>query len=453
MEKAVTLALTISETGKMLRQKKISPTELTALFLKQIETAEPLVKAWTVVQADAVLKRAKMLEETNYKESAYPPLFAIPYGAKDIIHTKKLATEAGSKTLKGFVPEHDATVVRLLEQAGAILLGKTTTTEFASLESPPETRNPWHLAHTPGGSSTGSAAAVAGGMALFALGTQTSGSLSRPAAYNGLTVLKASYGRISKAGIIPASWSLDHVGAITKTVEDTVIVYNQLAGYDREDETTWSLPKQPLALREEKGYKLGVIGDAYFEADPETMTVFQEAIKALESLGFSVKTVFMPPGFEKSIEAQLTVLKAETASYQYDNFQKNGHLLGEFLQQRIKEGLQIQAHDYLQAQQTRKVFRQELHGLFDDVDVLLSPATPSAAPEGIGKTGSPAFITPFTNAGVPTLTLPMGYTKKKNLPLGMQLISRHYEEQKLIDVGYAYQRATDWHMKNPEFVQ
>lgn len=454
MGKTSIKSLTIAQAVKMLTQKTISPTELVSLFFNRIETVDPLVGAWTIVQKETALKQAKSWEETSGKGGRYSPLCAIPYGAKDIFYTKGLKTEAGSKLLKGFVPDHDATVIRSLNQAGAVLLGKTTTTEFASLESPPATRNPWHLSHTPGGSSTGSAAAVAAGMALFALGTQTSGSLSRPAAYNGLTVLKASYGRISKAGVIPASWNLDHVGALTKTVEDTVLVYNEIAGYDRLDDTTWFLPNhQPLAIREKKGYTLGVIADAYFEADAETMEVFQEGIKLLESLGFSVKTVLMPSSFEAANAAQLTVLKAETASYQREAFQKDGHLLGNFLQERIKEGLQIQAHEYLQAQQDRKMFRQQLNELFDDVDVLLTPATPSAAPEGIQQTGSPAFNVPFTNAGVPTMTIPMGFTKKKGLPLGMQLIGRHFEEQKLIDVGYSYQMNTDWHMRTPAFIQ
>ena len=451
MNKIGTMPRTIAEAGKLLKQKEISPSELVTGFLEQIETTEPNVKAWVRVQKEEALQHAKHLEQTLNNQEELPPLFAIPYGAKDIIYTKGLETEGGSKSTEGFKPVKDATVVRTLHQAGAVLLGKTTTTEFANWGNPPETRNPWNLNHTPGGSSSGSAAAVASNMALFSLGTQTAGSLSRPAAYNGLTVLKGTYGRVSKSGVIPASWSLDHVGAFTKNVEDAIIVYNEIAGPDKDDFATWSLPKQKLIIQEQTRYTIGVIEDAYFEADADSMKAYQETLTLLQELGYTLKTIPMPKSFKAANAAQHIVMKTETSSYHYDNFQKNASLYGSYLQGFIKEGLQITANDYLKAQRIRTLFKQQLTEVFEEVDLLVTPAAPSAAPEGILQTGSPAFNLPFTNAGVPTLAIPMGYTQEKGLPLGLQLIAEPLAEQKLVNVGHLFQKATDWHTRNPGF--
>lgn len=446
-------SLTIAETHRLLTERKISPTEIMTIFLEQIEKVEPEVKAWVRVEKELAMERAKELEKMTNNFDDCSPLTAIPYAAKDIIYTEHIPTEGGSNVLKGFVPDHNATVINKLNNSGAILLGKTTTTEFANWGGPPETRNPWNINHTPGGSSSGSAAAVAAGMALMSLGTQTAGSLSRPAAYNGLTVLKATYGRISKAGVIPVSWSLDHVGVFTKTVEDTVLVYNEISGPDLQDQSTWTLPKEKLVIRENKrNYTIGIVADEYFQTtDGELCEAVEEAIRQFESIGFKVIMVQLPKSLEAANAAQHIVMKAETAHYHADEFQKDSSRFGDYLQEFIREGLQIKANDYLKAQRIRSIFRQELSNMFTDVDLLLTPATPTPAPEGILSTGSPAYNLPFTNAGVPTLTLPAGYSNN-NLPLAIQLITGPMEEQKLIDAGYLFQKATDWHLKTPEIL-
>jgi aspartyl-tRNA(Asn)/glutamyl-tRNA(Gln) amidotransferase subunit A len=442
--------LTVATAHQLLEQKKISPTELIAMFLEEIERKDPNIKAWVRLQKDEAMEVARNLDLFQHTNAEMPTLFAIPYGAKDIICTKNMVTEAGSRLMKGYRPEQDASVVRMLENSGAVMLGKTATTEFASKGEAPKTRNPWGLEHTPGGSSTGSAAAVASGMALFALGTQTMGSLSRPAAYTGLTALKGSYGRVSKAGIFPSSWSLDHVGALTKNVEDAVLVYNEITGYDPEDEATWFLPKQRLYLNEKKKkYTIGVIRDAYFQADSESMEIYEETLRELEEIGYRLKTVYMPKSFEMANAAQQVVLKSENASFHRLNYRDHASLFGEHMKSLIEEGAEFSAHHYIQAQRTRVQFKQELMILFQDVDVLITPAAPSSAPLGIKETGSPAFNLPFSNAGVPTLTLPMGFTLEKTLPVGMQLIGKPLEEQKLIDIGHRYQKGTNWHLKKP----
>lgn len=445
---------TIAKVNKLVKEKKISPTEIITLFFEKIKQVKPDVKAWVRLQEEQALEHAKVLETKMEQMDELPPLFAIPYGAKDIFYTKGLETEAGSNVLKGFVPKKDAKVVQLLRNAGSVLLGKTTTTEFANWGGPPETRNPWNLGHTPGGSSSGSAAALASHMALLTLGTQTAGSLSRPAAYNGLTVLKATYGRISKAGVIPASWSLDHVGAFTKTVEDTVLVYNALAGPDPDDTSTWSIPKQDVAIKKfTPDYTIGIVVDPYFkDTDPEIMAAIEEVVLVLQSSGMKIKYVHLPKSLIAANAAQHIVMKAESANYHAEEYQKDASRFYPYLQQFIFEGFQIKANDYLQAHRIRSVFRQELTNMFQTVDVLLTPATPTPAPKGINQTGSPSYNLPFTNAGVPTLTLPIGMSKDMKLPLAMQLVAAPLEEQKLIDVGYFFQVETVWHQQLPALI-
>jgi len=442
----------IAETHRLLRDKQISPSELVTFYLDKIEKVDPQVKAWVRVEKEGAFQRAKELEKIQAKTNEISPLFGIPYAAKDIIYTKGIPTEAGSKSLKGFIPNEDATVVKKLRDSGAILLGKVTTTEFANLGTPPETGNAWNVNHTPGGSSSGSAAAVAAGMSLMSLGTQTAGSISRPAAYNGLTALKATYGRVSKAGVIPASWSLDHVGAFTKSVEDTVLVYNEISGPDQSDSTTWTLPKQQLLQRENKELTVGIVVNDYFaDMDKEIEESLMNSIQVLKDIGFKITMIKLPKSLVAANAAQHIVMKSEVANYHAEAYQKNSLLYGEYLQQFILEGLQIKANDYLKAQRIRFIFRQELTSLFEDVDVLLTPATPTPAPEGKAATGSPVYNIPFTNAGVPTLTLPIGFTKEKHLPMAMQLVAAPMSEQNLIDVGFLFQRETDWHVKVPEY--
>ena len=441
---------TIAQTHELLVNKAISPLELVQDYLERIEKLNPLVKAWDAVEKERALIRAGELEKEWGQTGVISPLFAIPYGAKDIIFTKGIATEGNSKTMAGHIPDYDATVIKSLHRAGAVLLGKTTTTEFAHLGSPPETRNPWNLAHTPGGSSTGSAAALAADMAMMTLGTQTAGSLCRPAAYNGLTALKGTYGRISKAGVIPGSWSLDHVGAFTRTVGDAVLVFNELSGPDPDDPATKHVPKTFLEVRENREYTIGVISDPYFEAEEEAVaTIYSQAVRQLEKIGYKVKRVKVPGQLMAANAAQHTVMQAEAATYHAEHYEKNSFQFGTYLQDYLKEGLKITAKDYIEAQRTRREFRSEFLEIFKEADVVLTPTTPTTAPRGIDSTGLPTFNLPFTNIGVPTLTVPIGFSADNQLPVGMQIISGLLEEQKVIDVGHLFQMETDWHLKQP----
>lgn len=443
-------ALTIADVNCMLKEKAISPVELVELFLGKVEKIEPKVKAWASLLKEEALAQAMELEKEMSRRDILPPLFAIPYGAKDVFYTKNIPTEGGSESLRGFIPDDDAEAVRRLKAAGAILLGKTTVTEFANWGNPPQTRNPWDLEHTPGGAGSGSAAAVASGMALMSLGTQTAGSLSRPAAYNGLTVLKATYGRISKYGVIPASWSLGHVGAFTKTVKDTVLVYNALSGPCERDSSTWTLPKEHLQLRGRMNYRVGIVIDSYFnETDNEIMKALEDTEILFKEAGYDLTFSLMPCSLKAANAAHHIVMKAETAHYHAEQFIRTPELYSDYMKQLIREGLEIKANDYLKAQRIRSAFREDLCQLFKNVDIMITPAAPTPAPKGIAETGSPVYSLPFTNAGVPTLTIPIGMSKESGLPLAMQMVAAPLMEQKLIDVGYWFQQETDWHILTP----
>ena len=441
---------TLTAARALLESRNISPSELLDEYVRNIAAAEPQVKAWKILRLDEAKAQAKALDQKIATLQELPLLFAIPYGAKDIICTQGIPTEAGSKVLQGHIPDDDASVIKTLKAQDAVLLGKTTTTEFANLGNPPPTTNAWNPGHTPGGSSSGSAAAMGARMALFTLGTQTAGSISRPAAFNGLTALKATYGRISKTGVYPCGRSLDHVGAFTHSVEDSALVYNALSGPDPTDEATRYLPYQPLSIRSNKDYTIGIIEDAYFAAaDNVGVAAMMQALAHLRGAGVRVIAVKPPRGLAESARAQHVTMQAEVASYHAQTFKTRGELFDPSLQAFIAEGLKISADQYLQAQSVRNDYRIAFAQVFADADILVTPTALGTAPAGIGATGSPVFNVPFTNLGLPTLTLPVGFSPENALPLGMQLIAPHLEEQRLIDMGCFYQGSTDWHLQRP----
>jgi Asp-tRNAAsn/Glu-tRNAGln amidotransferase A subunit and related amidases len=442
--------ISISFYQGLLKRREISPFELVEYYLNQIKKKDNEVRSWARVVGDFALSEARKLTDDSRYRSL--PLYGIPFGAKDLFLTKGIKTEAGCKLYKNFIPSQNATVIERLQEAGAILLGKTTMTELATKYLPPTTRNPWNLEHTPGGSSSGSAAALASDMALFSLGTQTRGSLLRPAAYNGLTCLKATFGRISRYGVIPCSRTFDHVGAMTHSVADTVIIYNIISGYDRNDITTKNILTQKLKIQKinTRNYKIGVlIGDFFNNSDSIIIKKMNEAILKLKSIGFEIKFITFPNYVKFVLKAHDTIEYADFAAYNQKHFNNNPNLYSSGLQSMIGSSLNISAIDYINAQNIRLSFKSKLHQLFEEnrVDVLLCPTTPTLAPKGLMRNGSPKYNIPFTNAGIPSLTLPIGFDEKTNLPIGMQIIAPDFEEQKAIDVGYMYQLVTNWHKR------
>ncbi|WP_139997553.1 amidase [Paenibacillus paridis] len=445
--------LTLAEAGALIRSKRLSPTELTEAYIERIESKNNHIQAWAAVTADAARKAALAAEKQIMNGHYNGPLHGIPYGAKDIICTEGVRTAAGSSVDPEYVPATNAAVIERLDSAGAILLGKTTTTEYAYQGGEPPTRNPWNLSHTPGGSSSGSAAAVAAGMASFTLGTQTFGSLIRPAAYNGLTCMKPTFGRISRFGVFYASWSLDHIGTFTRTVEDTAITLEALAGHDSRDPSTLpgAAPFFTQALDTDiRGMVLGLPDSFFVAEDPAITEALNAAIQVLTQLGVQFKKIKLPDCMDEAIAAHRMTMRAEGAAYHMDKYETHADKYGPSMREQLELGYELSAVDYLRAQRVRTVFRNDMMRLFYEVDAILTPSTPTLALAGY-KTGSPMFNGPFTNAGLPAMTVPMGLEPSSQLPIGMQLAGPLLGEDKLLAIGHRFQQATNWHRMTAAF--
>lgn len=441
--------MTIAEAAALIRTRRLSPVELTEAYLSRIDRLEPRVKAWAAMDPERALHEAKEAEQAVMADRVLGPLHGIPYGAKDIICTAGLRTAAGSQANGDYVPTANAAVIDKLKSAGAVLLGKTATTEYAYQGGEPPTRNPWDLTRTPGGSSSGSAAAVSAGMASFTLGTQTFGSLIRPAAYNGLTCMKPTFGRVSRFGVFAASWSLDHIGAFTRTVEDNALVLEAISGEDGRDPSTLQghMPPFTNALHwDVNGMTAGIPApDGFFAPEDEAIAAaLEQAVDVLRSLGIRIRRVELPACMQEAVAAHKTVMRAEGAAYHMEMYRTRADSYGPAMREQLELGYELRAVDYLQAQRVRTVFRNEMMKLFRGIDILITPSTPTLPLPGY-KTGSPMFNGPFTNAGLPSMTVPIGLDPATRLPIGMQLAGPIMGEAALIAVGHRYQTATGWH--------
>lgn len=443
--------LTLTDAGEMLRTGRLSTVELVRSVLDRISVTEPRVLAWAQMQPEAALAQAEWSDRLLRQGTYLGPLHGIPLGIKDVYYTAGIETTAGSRALRGFVPSFDATVVRRLRESGAILLGKTATTEFAYAD-PAATRNPWNPAHTPGGSSSGSAAGLAAGMCLGALGTQTGGSIIRPVAFCGVVGLKPTYGRSSRHGLIPLAWSLDHPGPMARTVRDIARLLGAMAGPDVHDPSASvrPVPAYGECLRlAPRGLTAG-IPDRYFleRSDPEVAAAFHEAVRVLEGLGVRPHEVKLPEVFEAGVCAGRVIMHAEGAAVHRDRFKTRWQDYGPKLAGLVEAGLLIPAATYLRAQQVRSLATGAMRRLLSDVDVILTPSTPCPAPEGLASTGDSVFNSPASTFGLPALGLPMGFAPS-GLPLGLQIIGRPFDECTLLRVGAAYEAATPWHGQRP----
>jgi aspartyl-tRNA(Asn)/glutamyl-tRNA(Gln) amidotransferase subunit A len=360
--------------------------------------------------------------------------------------------------MAGFVPAYDATSVARLRRAGAVILGKTHTTEFASFDPSPA-RNPWAPGHTPGGSSSGSAAALASGMCHGALGSQTSGSICRPAAFCGVVGLKPTFGRVSRHGVHPLAWSLDHPGPMARTVRDAAILFDAIAGPDPHDPSTVSAP-EPAGLtaavdraRERDGAVRGLrigVPDRYFTdgLDPEGAAAYREALGTLSSLGCRVEDVRLPDVFEAAMDAHELIHHTEAAAVHADTYRERPGDYGHKLRAIIEAGFHVPAPAYLRAQQIRTLLIEAMRELLRSIDVLATPSAPGPAPAGLGSTGSPVYNRPFSFLGFPSVTVPCGFTKQ-GLPLGLQLGGRPFDEVSIMRAAASYESATSWGTRTP----
>ena len=432
--------LTVTQAARLIKSGELSPVELVSRCLAVIEALEPRLKAWETIDRPGAMAAAREAEEEISRSGPRSALHGIPVGLKDIYFTAGMRTSMSSRIYANFVPEYDAAPVERLRAAGAIILGKTVTTEFATAD-PSRTINPWNPAHTPGGSSSGSAVAVAVGMCPVATGSQTAGSVNRPAAYNGVVGFKPTFGRVSRFGVFPVSWTLDTLGWMSGEVRDAAIMLDALSGYDVRDSGSADQPPTSATLSldyEDPAWapRIGVVAGPFAElSNLETMANLHEVTLALGAAGASVDFIDLPDSVLDINQAQVVIDYSECAQVHKEMFARRAHDFAPKVRSRIECGALIPASAYVQAQRVRRLFRAEMEAAIDGAfDALIGPATPSPAPADLSSTGDPAFQAPWTTAGLPALNLPTGLSSK-GVPLAVQLIARGFEEERLLRVG------------------
>lgn len=445
--------LSVSEVARQIRDRRISPETLVRSLLNRIDSLDETLQAWVTIDQEEVLTTARLKEQELEAGKRVGILHGVPVGLKDIFYTAGIKTTAGSRIFADFVPEYDATSVAKLKEAGAIILGKAVTTEFATSDPSP-TRNPWNLAHTPGGSSSGSSVAVAAGMVPAALGSQTGGSTCRPAAYNGIVGLKPTYGRISRYGVIPVSWSLDTVGILVRTVDDAALMLQAMAGHDPKDpgSSTQLVPDYQAEMKDfDRPPNIGLLRDFFFDRSSQEVRIHTELmVQKLTEAGAAVKEVSLPKSFATAHSCQRIVMNVECAAYHEEFFSTRADEYGPKLRANIEMGMLVPGVDYLQAQRLRREFRRDMVELAKQFDVLLTPATPDIAPRDLNTTGDAAFQSPWTSAGFPTITVPTGLGEA-GLPLEIQLAALPFEEGKLLAAARWGEAACGVSLSPPDF--
>ncbi|AZS70394.1 Asp-tRNA(Asn)/Glu-tRNA(Gln) amidotransferase GatCAB subunit A [Streptomyces lydicus] len=446
--------LTLGEAADAVANGELSPVELTGSVLERIEAVEERLGAYVAVTGEAARRSAALAEGEIAAGRYRGPMHGIPFGLKDLIDVAGLPTTASSRVREGHVAQADSAVARSLSDAGAVLLGKTHTHEFAYGLTTPQTRNAWDQGRVAGGSSGGSAVAVAAGAATFALGTDTGGSIRVPAALNGVVGLKPTYGLISRDGVTSLSWSLDHVGPLTRTVRDAALVLSALAGHDAEKPAGLGAarPDHPLPReRDLKGLRIGVPANYYFDrVGPEVETAVRSAIAQMSDLGADLVEVEIP--MARYIQAtQWGLMVPEATAYHERALRSVPERYGPDVRVLLEAGELLSAGDYLRAQRARTLMRREWGCLFEQVDVIAAPTVPMTAaeagqdtvewPDGTTESVSDAYVrlcAPANITGVPALTLPVG-RDHAGLPIGMQLMGPPMGEALVLRAGHAYE--------------
>jgi len=425
--------LSAAEAAQVLAEGRISSEELVQACLARIKADEERVQAWAHLDPEYALEQAREADLRRREGRPLGPLHGLPVGIKDIIDTRGMPTEDGTVLHAGRTPYRDATLVSKLYAAGAIIMGKTVTTELATY-APGKTRNPHNPEHTPGGSSSGSAAAVAAHMVPLAVGTQTNGSVIRPAAYCGVVGYKPSFGLISRNGVLTQSPPLDQIGVMARTVEDAALLAEQLIGYDEEDPATRSMPRPPLyetAMQEPPmpPTLAFVKTPVWKQADAQTHEAFAELV---EHLGERVEEFKLPAGFKDAWKWQQTIMEADLAKNYEPEYSKGRDKLSETLRAQIERGRKVRAVDYNKALDRIPSLNSALEQMFElRYDSILTPATTGTAPHGLESTGSPTFCTLWTLCGLPAITLPL-MRGSDGLPLGVQLVGQRGSDARLL---------------------
>jgi aspartyl-tRNA(Asn)/glutamyl-tRNA(Gln) amidotransferase subunit A len=446
---------TILQLADLLRKRLASPVELTNRCLERIAQRNPTLNAFITVTAESAMAQARQAETEIFRGHWRGPLHGIPIGLKDIIDTRGVKTTAASQLFKDRIPSLDAEVVKRLKAAGAVILGKQNLHEFAYGGSSivsyyGEVHNPWNPAHIAGGSSGGSAAAVGSGMGYAAIGTDTAGSVREPASQCGVVGLKPTYGRVSLRGIIPLSLSLDHVGPITRTVGDAAAVLQAIAGYDSQDKTSVDtpVPDYLAELKASKALCIGVPRSFFYEdLDPEVGSAVEQALESLAELFGEVREVNLEVPTDRSLQA------AESYAYHAGFVSRSPELYQPETLRRIRAGENLGADLLEQARKDLEKARRNITSIFDEVDVLVTPATPIPAPNLEELKQNLELLRPrellllrntrpFNVWGLPAISLPCGFTAS-GLPIGLQIAARPWNEVAVLQAAQAYERATN----------
>jgi Asp-tRNA(Asn)/Glu-tRNA(Gln) amidotransferase A subunit family amidase len=424
---AALLAHSASQLARLVHEGAVSPGEIAAAALDRIDALDGRLKAWVAIDRVAVQAEAALLDREARAGAFRGPLHGVPVGVKDIYDVAGLPTRAGASFLAAAPPAvSDSAAVASLRRGGALILGKTATTTFA-MADPAETVNPWHPSHTPGGSSSGSAAAVAAGMVPAALGTQTAGSVLRPAAFCGIVGFKPSFGRISRAGVIPFAWSLDTLGPLTRSVADAALLLEVMTRLD------WR--REPDTAEPEVTPRLGVVSRLFPQRlHPEMEGMLAGAATAFARAGARVEEVALSDRFELTLEAHHIIMTVEGAAYHSRTHAEHLHEYRPRLRTLVETGRLVPATAYLEAQRVRADLWRRTLPLLGRFDALLVPAAAGPAPEGLDSTGDPSFNAPWTLLGLPTIALPAGHDAQ-GLPLGLQLVGQPRADEALLRVA------------------
>jgi aspartyl-tRNA(Asn)/glutamyl-tRNA(Gln) amidotransferase subunit A len=459
---------TVTELSDLIGKREISPVDIVRSCLNRIASVNEAVNAFVTLQPEIALAEARKAEEEIGQGKRRGPLHGIPIAHKDLYWSRGLRSTAGSQLKESFTPDEDATVVSRYGEAGAILLGKLNTQEFAygptnehSMFGP--TRNPWDLRCYSGGSSGGSAAALALEMLPAATGTDTGGSIRIPAACCGVSGLKPTYGRVSRYGVFPLCWTMDHPGPMARSARDLAMLLQPIAGHDSRDPTTSQhiVPDYSIALDSEVGgQKIGVPRQYFFSrAQPDIEMAVNRALDKFIELGAEVRSMDIPD-VEHAAVAAAIIYYAEATAYHDDDLSSHPELYTERVRTFLELGNFILARDYLQAQRFRTLIGRHLHAVLEKVDYLITPTLPiTASPMGqtsvtIRGVEQPVYLAllrntePFNLSGLPALTIPCGFAEN-GMPIGLQIIGRPFDEAGVLRLGAAFQQITDWHLQKP----
>ena len=460
--------LSADRLSALIASKRVSPVEVVRAHLDRIDVTEPILNSFISPPGDEALEAARLAEREIGQGRYRGPLHGIPVGLKDLFYVKGQRNTSGSKIFDSFVPTYDGTVAARLKEAGAILMGKLNLHQFAfgptGLNADyGNMHNPWDPSRLAGGSSGGSGSATAAGQCVIALGTDTGGSIRIPSALCGLAGIKPTYGRVSRYGLVPLAWSLDHPGPMGRTVEDCALAMNVLAGYDSRDPSSSREPVPDYRgslTGDIKGLRIGVPKEYWtLPADAGVKELVMGALEVISGLGAEVTEISWPM-VHQSGTISTTIMYAEAAAYHRELLLRRSNDYDPSVRWRLEVGMFISASDYLRATRARTIYTQEAWRLFQEVDLVAGPTEPIVAPfiddvdsvkieGGIANTIGTLtqYCRPFNLTGFPALTVPCGFLN--GLPVGLQLAGRPFDEATVLNAGFSYQEATDWHTFRP----